>query len=152
MTQRIDSVKALVVGALVGSIAAAIPEAVHQAVLPTNPAAPLAQFEFDCDAAAALSGLFAIVYRYGVRQDTSNPQLPQGLVGAFVVTRTLSRVTLPSYCTAISLNCGPPLGYVDWNVIGQLAVNGVESAVMYGATAVALEYCMTKGWISRFPG
>ena len=156
LAQRIDSVKSLVVGALVGSLASAIPEAAHQLILarawdlPTK--AALAQFEFDCDAAAVMAGLFAIVYRYGVRQDVTNPQLNQGLIGAFVVTRALSRVTLPSYCTAITLNCGPPLGYVDWNVLAQLLVNGAESAVMYGATAWAMDVCMERGWISRFPG
>lgn len=155
--QRIDSVKSLLVGALVGSIAIAIPEAIHAVLLAPawnlpGAAATLAQFEFDCDAAAVTSGLFAIVYRYGVRQDTNNPQLNQGLVSAFVVTRTLSRVVLPSYCTAVSLHCGPPFGYVDWNVLAQLAVNGAESAVLYSATAAAMDACMTRGWISRFPG
>ena len=115
-------------------------------------AAGLAQFEFDNDAAAILTGLFAIVYRYGIRQDTGNPQLPQGLIGAFVLTRTLSRITLPSYCTAVVLHCGAPLGVLDWNVLGQLAVNGLESVCMYGATAWAMDVCMEKGWISRFPG
>ena len=154
--QRIDSVKSLVVGAVVGSFAVAIPEVIHQVILaplwhlPTN--AGLAQFEFDTDMAGALSGLFAIVYRYGLRQDTSNPQLNQGLIGAFVITRTLSRVTLPSYCTAIVLNCGPPLGYLDWNVLLQLGVNGVESVIMYAATAKAMDVCMERGYISRFPG
>eukprot|EP00977_Amphora_coffeiformis_P029453 scaffold40816_cov168-Amphora_coffeaeformis.AAC.2 len=93
-----------------------------------------------------MTGLFAIVYRYGVRQDSQvNPQLPQGLIGAFVLTRTLSRITLPSYCTAIVLHCGPPLGILDWNVLGQLVINGIESACMYGATAAALEACMERG-------
>ena len=154
--QRIDSGKSLVVGAVVGSLAAAAPVAVHQLVLaplldlPT--AAPWAQFEFDNDAAAVLSGLFAVVYRYGLRQDTTNPQLNQGLIGAAVVSRTLSRVSLPSYCTAVVLQCGPPLGIFDWNVLWQLAASGVESACMYGATAAAMDACMARGWISRFPG
>ena len=153
--QRIDSGKSFVVGALVGSFAGAIPEGIHQLVLAplwSLPGATLAQFEFDNDTAALLTGLFAIVYRYGLRQDTTNPQLNQGLIGAFVLTRTLPRVVLPSYCTAITLNCGPPLGYVDWNVLAQLIVNGAESAIMYGATAWAMDRCMEKGWISRFPG
>jgi hypothetical protein len=99
-----------------------------------------------------LTGLFAIVYRYGIREDTSNAQLNQGLIAAFAVTRTLSRITLPSYCTALVLHCGPPFGYVDWNVLAQVAVNGAESVAMYGATAWALDTCMERGWISRFPG
>lgn len=154
--QRLDSGKSFVVGAVVGSVAVTLPNLIHQVVLTPLLNLPgdagLAQFEFDTDAAGLLTGLFAIVYRYGLRQDTTNPQLNQGLIGAFVLTRTLSRITLPSYCTAIVLNCGPPLGYLDWNLLTQLAVNGAESAVMYAATAKAMDVCMERGWISRFPG
>jgi hypothetical protein len=157
LIQRIDSGKSFVVGAVVGSLAGAIPEGIHQLLIapvfdwPSTVSA-LAQFEFDNDAAGLLTGLFAIVYRYGLRQDTTNPQLNQGLIAAFVVTRTLARITVPEYCTAIILHCGPPLGYLDWNVLAQLAVNGAESAVMYTATAAAMDKCMEKGFISRFPG
>jgi hypothetical protein len=44
------------------------------------------------------------------------------------------------------------LGYFDWAMIGQLLANGAESAAMFGATAFAMDYCMEKGYISKFPG
>ena len=111
----------------------------------------LAQWEFDTDAAAVAAGLFAIVYRYCIRQD-DNPQLNQGVIGAFVILRTVSRINIPLYCTAVPLNCGSPLGVFDWNVLQQLAINGVESAVLFGFAALAVDIAIEKGYISKFPG
>ena len=47
---------------------------------------------------------------------------------------------------------GAPLGYVDWNIIGQGIVNGAASAAIFGATALAVDKAMSKGFLSRFPG
>jgi hypothetical protein len=47
---------------------------------------------------------------------------------------------------------GAPLGYVDWNIIGQGLVNGAESTAIFGATAAAVDQAMSKGFLSRFPG
>ena len=57
----------------------------------------------------------------------------------FVVTRTLSRVRVPGYCTAALLDCGDPIGYFDWDIIQQLLLSGLESAALFGAAAIALE-------------
>lgn len=151
--QRIESIKCLVVGGLAGSLALAPVALVHDVffLAPHVTTSGLAQWEFDNDMASLVSALFAIVYRYCIRQD-ENEQLKQGVVGAFVLTRTLSRIVVPPYCTAIVLNCGSPLGYLDWSMIQQGLVNGVESAVMFGATAAAMEWAMSKGYISKFPG
>lgn len=147
--QRIDSGKSLVLGAIVGSLASAPVSFVHDVLLDQE--ASLAQWEFDTDAAALTGGLFAIVYRYCIRQD-ENPQLQQGVIGAFAILRTLSRLRIPGYCTAIPLNCGEPLGIFDWGVLLQLAVNGVESAILFGFTALAIDIALEKGYISKFPG
>lgn len=175
--QRIESVKCLAVGVVTGSIALAPFALVHDlllvpSIIDTN---GLAQFEFDSDAAALQNGLFAIVYRYCIRTDT-NPQLQDGVVGAFALTRALSRVVVPPSCNAIPLYCkfspkavcisfrrsdscmfyyfthkgGPPLGYLDWSLLSQLAVNGVESFAMFTATATAINYCMERNIISKF--
>ena len=155
--QRIASIQSLVVGAFSGSLAMAFPALIHDAflndmILATGPPNGLAQFEFDSDMAALLGGLFAIVYRYCLRLDGDREQLKQGVVAAFVLTRTLSRITVASPCRSIPLYCGPPLGYLNWNMIVQIIVNGAESAVLFGAAAAAMDYCMEKGWISKFPG
>jgi hypothetical protein len=143
--QRIDSIKSGVVGAIAGSLASTILLALHDDLIQ--------QWEFDTDGAAVSSGLFAIVYRYCVREDT-NPQLAQGVVGAFALTRTIARIHVPiATCTALPLTCGPPLGVLNWDLLWQLAWNGAESFVMFGSAAYALEYVTTqRGWISRFPG
>lgn len=159
MAQRIASVQSLVVGALAGSIALAVPEFVHQTILDSMlDLTPLgvggmAQFEFDNDMGAVISGLFAIVYRYCIRLDGDREQLKQGVVGAFTLTRALSRITVPvASCSSLPLSCGAPLGYLNWNMLFQIGVNGVESGIMFAATAAAIDYCMEKGWIKKFPG
>jgi len=45
---------------------------------------------------------------------------------------------------------GSPLGYFDWNTLGQASLSGLESAVMFGAAAVAIDYCHDREIISRF--
>jgi hypothetical protein len=107
--QRIESVKCLVVGGIVGSVALAPLAAIHDVVL-LNILAPaihtngLAQWEFDSDTATVQAALFAIVYRYCIRQD-ENPHLNQGVVGSFVLTRTLSRIVVSPQCSAVVLSC-----------------------------------------------
>jgi hypothetical protein len=100
--QRIESIKSLAIGGISGSVAYAPVGFVKDVILDHS---PLAQWEFDTDMAALQGGLFAIVYRYCVRQDTNNPQLNQGVIGAFVLTRTLSAIHVPSYCSAVPLEC-----------------------------------------------
>lgn len=104
--QRAESLKCFVVGSVVGSVALVPFALVHNLLLTpsmidTN---GLAQFEFATDASGIQTGLFAIVYRYCIRTDT-NPQLQDGVVGAFAITRALSGIVIPPYCTAIVLNC-----------------------------------------------
>lgn len=155
LIQRIQSIIVFVFGAVIGSLAMLPASLVHelslrQTLSPLNNNA-LAQFEFDSDAAAIQAGLFAIVYRYCIREDT-NPQLKEGVVNAFILTRTLSRIVVPTYCTPIALDCGEPLGYLDWAMIGQLAINGIESYCLFGAAAVAVETLIDRKIISKFPG
>lgn len=105
--QRIESVKCLAVGVIVGGFALAPFSGVHDLLLLDSSlvhTSGLAQWEFDTDMGAIQGGLFAIVYRYCVRMDT-NPQLGQGVVGAFALTRTLGGIVVPSYCSAVPLNC-----------------------------------------------
>lgn len=112
--QRIESVKCLVLGGLAGGVAATPVTLLHDILspLPFPPYAmgneyrnSMAQWEFDTDMAALEAGLFAIVYRYAIRCDTNNPQLNQGVVAAFAVTRTVSRIVVSSQCSAVPLTC-----------------------------------------------
>ena len=74
-----------------------------------------------------------------------------GVVGAFIVVRTLARIRVPSYCTAAPLDCGDPIGYFDYGMIGQLLLNGMESVALFGGAAIAMEVAYRKGWITKFP-
>lgn len=150
--QRIESVKTGVVGLLAGGIALAPIAGIHDVLYPGQTISNgLAQWEFDTDTGSIDAALFAIVYRYCVREgEEQNEMLPMGVIGAFVIVRTLSRVRVSSYCDAVPLNCGAPLGYFDWSMIQQTAFSGLESVFLFGATAAAMEYCYTKAYISRF--
>ncbi|KAL3775125.1 hypothetical protein ACHAWO_001948 [Cyclotella atomus] len=144
--QRLESVKTGVLGALAGGIAATPFIAFHDI-----PAYGLASWEFDTDMGAIEAALFAIVYRYCVRKKDNNDMLNMGVIGAFVVVRTLSRVRVPGYCTAAPLDCGDPIGYFDWNMIQQLTLNGLESVALFGAAAAAMEVAYDRKWIGKFP-
>ena len=97
--QRIESGKALVVGALVGSLSVAPLTYFHYSDY------SMAQFELATDMAAIQAGLFAITYRYVSRKGDNNPMLSQGAVGAFAIVRTLSNVQASTSCSAFPLTC-----------------------------------------------
>jgi hypothetical protein len=147
MEQRVESLKSVVLGALAGGIALTPVAFAHYVAFGGN---NLAQWEFTTDMSSLEAGLFAIVYRYAVRRNDDNPMLNQGVIGAFAITRTLSNIQVSKTCSAIPLSCGEPLGYVDWNMISQLAWNGVESAALFGVTSIAMEFAYKKGWIQKF--
>lgn len=150
--ERIDSIKSFIIGAIVGGIALTPFSAIHELLLPTiSNVNGLGQFEFDVDMGSIQAGLFSIIYRYCIRED-NNIQLNQGIIGGFIVIRTLSRIIVPSYCTPIPLSCGDPLNYFDYNMIYQLILNGLESVALFGVTAYAIDWTIQKKWISKFPG
>lgn len=150
--QRIESVKTGIVGLFAGGISLTPFALIHDVIFKDQSIANgLAQWEFDTDTGSIATALFAIVYRYCVRDgEETNEMLQMGVIGAFVIVRTLARIRVPIYCSAVPLDCGEPLGYFDYNMIQQGIGSGLESVVMFGATALAIEYCYEKGFISRF--
>ena len=110
----------------------------------------IAQFEFDVDQISIAGALFGLVYRYAVRRD-NNPQLRQGVVGAFAITRSVATVRVSSECLAVPLRCGPPLSYLDYAMLGQLVSGLVVSGVAFGAAAAAIDAGVDRGWLKRFP-
>jgi len=147
--QRIESLKCAVVGAVSGSLCVA-PFAAYHDILYSDALSVngLAQWEFDTDMGAIEGALFAIVYRYAIRND-DNPMLNQGAVGAFVLVRTLSRITTPTSCSALPLSCGEPIGYANWDMINQGLLSGVESAALFGGAALAMEVAFGRGFIGK---
>lgn len=105
--QRIESGKALVLGALVGSISVAPLTYFHYSDY------SMPQFELATDMAAIQAGLFAITYRYVSRKGDNNPMLSQGAVGAFAIVRTLSNIQASTSCSAFPLTCKWLLQYSE---------------------------------------
>jgi hypothetical protein len=71
----------------------------------------------------------------------------------FVLRYILEFTPYASHAFSNSFVCklgGAPLGYLNWDMLGKAAVQGVESAVLFGSVYVALEYAFSKGWISKF--
>lgn len=139
--ERLESVKCAVVGAISGSLIAA-------PVALLSPNRLTAQWEFDHDALALSLALGALVYRYAVRTD-GNMMLKQGVVSAFVVTRTLSLLKASDTCTALPLNCGAPLGYLDWAMLGQGIFIAVENCFAFAGMAFSLEKGFEKGILKK---
>jgi hypothetical protein len=108
LAERINSGKAAIAGALVGSIAFAPVDLVVQQFILTGggvggvEGAWLPQWEFNTDQMALQGALFAVVYRYATRED-QNPMLKQGVVGGFTLVRALPLVKVSAACEAIPL-------------------------------------------------
>ncbi len=82
------------------------------------------------------SALFAVVYRYCVRDgEEKNEELVNIIAGAFVVTR------------AISMTTGWDDGAIDF--LPPLLWNGLESFVMFHVARNAVEFMANKGLIER---
>lgn len=133
--QKIESTKAGIAGLVAGATV----------LLPFNVATTLAgdsankglQFGLDTAIGGVESALFAIVYRYCVRDgEESNDQLGNGVAGAFAITRALSSVS-------------GDLDQLDLGVLGQFAFSGVESLVLFYAVKAALDLVVEKGFINR---
>ncbi|MEM6837856.1 MAG: hypothetical protein AAF609_13480 [Cyanobacteria bacterium P01_C01_bin.120] len=87
-------------------------------------------------AIAALSGsLFALTYRYAVRQD-SNPQLKTGVVTAFTLVRGLAQVDVDSAIAQLNF----------WPIFMACG----ESLVLFGGSAIVLETAFAKRWLKPF--
>ena len=156
--QRIESIKTAILGGVVGSICSTPFIAIHDLLLDGTTGGggtgggSIANWEFDTDASAVQGALFAIVYRYCIRaSDPPNNMLNMGVIGAFVLVRTTSKIQLPTYCTALPLTCGPPLGFLDYTILFALLVNSVEGLALFGSVAYCMEVAYNKQWISKFP-
>ena len=103
MAQRIESLKSVVLGALSGGIALTPIAYLHYVMFSDVPNS--AQWEFTTDMSSLEAALFAIVYRYAVRANDNNPMLNQGVVGAFVVVRTLANIQVTDTCQSVPLRC-----------------------------------------------
>jgi hypothetical protein len=140
---RLESIKVAVISSVAGSLVY-LPIALFTGV--SYGFSP--QWEFNSDVLALELALFGITYRYTVRED-ANEMLKMGAIGAFSLTRALSAIDVPSYCTSIPLNCGPPFGYADFSMLVAGGGSFIESFVCYSASSLAIEKCFENGVIKR---
>lgn len=145
--KRAESGKAAAVS-LVAGTAGGLPFLLLSKFAQIPPSFSEISWEFQADGLALMLLLFGVVYRYAVRDD-DNPQLKQGVAGAFVITRSWALITPPATCTALPLSCGAPLGYFNWDMILDGSFAAVETGAACAAAAFALEFCFTKGWVQR---
>lgn len=141
---RLESAKAGGAALIFGSLAFA-----PAALLEPSHFTP--QWELACDSLALMLALFGVTYRYAARTD-ENAMLKQGVVGAFALTRTLAALQAAPQCTAMPLQCGPPLGYFSWDMISQGVFLGIESFLAFGGAALAIEWLSDRNIIERCRG
>jgi hypothetical protein len=140
--QRLESAKAAVVGAVSGGLAS-VPVTLF--VDGFN----VAQWEFDVDTLSLACALFAVTYRYTVRDD-ANPMLRQGAIGAFALGRATAAVRVSDTCVPVPLRCEPYGFYVDAAMLGQGLGAVAVGVVAFGAAGAAMDWALEKGWISTF--
>ena len=56
----------------------------------------------------------------------------------------MATVRVSSACLAVPLRCGPPLSYLDYAMLGQLASGLIVSGVAFGAAAAAIDANVEK--------
>mmetsp|Transcript_11025 Transcript_11025/g.25218 ORF Transcript_11025/g.25218 Transcript_11025/m.25218 type:complete len:252 (-) Transcript_11025:20-775(-) len=140
--ERFESIKT----AVLAIVSCVIPEAI---VGWLDPDRLTPRWEFQLDVLAFQVVLFALVYRYAVREGDNNPDQKLGVIAAFVLPRALFMVELPpKECLPDALTCGPDLLNVP--VFLQIAKQLVIGAATIGGAAYGLERGFQKGVIRRF--
>ncbi|KAJ1442533.1 hypothetical protein SESBI_00899 [Sesbania bispinosa] len=133
--ERLESVKAASISALVGTISG-LPICFTQVTNTTQLLLPLA-INFICCA------LFGVTYRYTVRRNLDDVQLKTGVAAAFGVVKGLA-----------TLNGGPLLelnfeSFLSHAQDGTIYVS--ENLFIFVSAAVCLDYCLKTRLLSPFP-
>jgi len=146
-----ESLKASVVGFFTGIVAVSPVTYLHINFFPSEIINnESSQFLFDTVTGGVSAAAFATIYQYFIQPyPTKNEDLKMSIVGAFVVCRSFSRIIPSPYCDG--LICGAPLGFMDWDMLQQYALNFLEDLALFGAAAMVLQYACEKGFISYAP-
>lgn len=105
------------------------------------------QWEFREDMLSLILLVFGLTYRYGTR-GTKNDQIRLGIIGSFIITRTLSEIHVPATCSSVPLDCGAPFHYVSWSMISEGLWAGGESALAFGGSALFIDFLIKKRLLS----
>ena len=141
MAERIESLKAGIIGGLSVCFAFAIASLLNTLVL-AKYFQTLACLQSDLNwhlwvsgAVASFTGfLFAVTYRYIIRSD-QNPQLKAGGVLAFGLVRGLTQIEL---------------GWNSLSTIWPFLVLAFESVLWFGIAAIALNIAIQLRWVKPF--
>ncbi|GJX86451.1 hypothetical protein Tco_0337225 [Tanacetum coccineum] len=133
--ERLESVKAASVSAIVGTLAA-LPISLAQVTDTSQLILPSAITLISC-------ALFGVTFRYAVRRDVDNFQLKTGTSAAFGFVKGLA-----------TLGEGPPLKLEVGSILSHAfsgAVYVSESLLIFLFAAVGLDFCIKVGILSPFP-
>lgn len=141
MAERIESLKAGIIGGLSVCFAFAIASLLNTLVL-AKYFQTLACLQSDLNwhlwvsgAVASFTGfLFGVTYRYIIRSD-KNPQLKAGGVLAFGLVRGLTQIEL---------------GWNSYSTIWPFSVLAFESVLWFGIAAIALNIAIQLRWVKPF--
>jgi hypothetical protein len=104
--QKIATIQSGLVGAFVGTLTMAPIAGLHHFVLFPSYYSSTAQWEWDTGTALVQGGLFAILYRFLIARGDNGVQAMQTVILSTVcIIRTVVRVQVPMYCTALPLQC-----------------------------------------------
>ncbi|XP_072999676.1 uncharacterized protein [Typha latifolia] len=133
--ERLESAKAGVVSAIVGSIAS-LPISFYQAT-------SIPQLLLESFAVFISCALFGVTFRYAVRRDIDDVHLKTGAAAAFGFVRGLAAVDVGK---ALELDTD---SLISLSVDG--AVHVAESTLIFFAAAIALDFCFKMRFLSPFP-
>ncbi|KAI3996236.1 hypothetical protein MKX01_026704 [Papaver californicum] len=134
-TERLESVKAASVSAVIGTLAA-IPISLTQVTGITELILPLGITFVSC-------ALFGVTFRYTIRRDLDDSHLKSGISAAFACVKGLAVV-----------GAGPPLELDTQSLLSHAvdgAVNVSENLLIFVFASVALDFCFKMRLLSPFP-
>ncbi|XP_026387920.1 uncharacterized protein LOC113283005 [Papaver somniferum] len=134
-TERLESVKAASIAAVIGTIAA-IPISLSQVTDITELILPLGITFVSC-------ALFGVTFRYTVRRDLDDSHLKSGISAAFACVKGLA-----------VLEAGPRLELDSQSFLSHAvdgAVNVAENLLIFVFASVALDFCFKMRLLSPFP-
>ncbi|KAI3952696.1 hypothetical protein MKX01_013658 [Papaver californicum] len=134
-TERLESVKAASVSAVIGTLAA-IPISLTPVTGITELILPLGITFVSC-------ALFGVTFRYTIRRDLDDSHLKSGISAAFACVKGLA-----------VLEAGPPLELDTQSLLSHAvdgAVNISENLLIFVFASVALDFCFKMRLLSPFP-
>ncbi|ESQ54928.1 hypothetical protein EUTSA_v10025762mg [Eutrema salsugineum] len=133
--ERVESAKAAVVAAAVGTVAE-LPFALSQV-------SSIEQLVLPLGVAFASCALFGVTFRYAVRRDLDDSHLKSGAVAAFGFVKGLGM-----------LSRGPPLE-LSWESLASHGIDGAvlvsQSVLIFAFASIGLDFCFKMKLLRPFP-